>query len=563
MKHFFAEILLLILMFAGIQLHAQQRDVDYLYSIILEYPEKFDFYFDYFELSNNLDKKEKLALQGIQLAHDARDMYNVKRFLLELANQCNNRGSHGKALVYYQKALSIAQSLGNNQKTVAEIFSQMGDIYLKWQDLQISEEYFHNAYKVYFTLNDSLNVSHCLYSLGKIKFIQNEFQQARDYYQQSLAYGENFEDYELNIQNLIGLGKLDYETSNYESALEYFDESVHLMRRVDNPYLEALIKLDKGKIHSRLNNFEKAMELIEGALLLSRNKFLDIEMNCYKSLSEINDGRHKDYLATKQFFLYATLRDSFYNSEEHSKIAEVRAQYEFLQKEKDLQKQNREIEISKKQEKISQLMMYFMLGGLILLIAIGVLLSHALRARYQKGKARIEENEKVHQSHKSLLRAEMMNTKLEKQRLKEELDNKNNELVQFARNRVQQGELVSNILDRLKKLKQVPDEEKTFAIRKMVTELDHILKNNQELSDFHQYIEEVTEAFSRKLNTIFPSLTPNEKKLAIFLRLGLSTKEVASLQHVSVKAIEMARYRLRKKLNLDNEDHLHEVFQTI
>lgn len=550
-------------MFAGIQLHAQQRDVDYLYSIILEYPEKFDFYFDYFELSNNLDKKEKLALQGIQLAHDARDMYNVKRFLLELANQCNNRGSHGKALVYYQKALSIAQSLGNNQKTVAEIFSQMGDIYLKWQDLQISEEYFHNAYKVYFTLNDSLNVSHCLYSLGKIKFIQNEFQQARDYYQQSLAYGENFEDYELNIQNLIGLGKLDYETSNYESALEYFDESVHLMRRVDNPYLEALIKLDKGKIHSRLNNFEKAMELIEGALLLSRNKFLDIEMNCYKSLSEINDGRHKDYLATKQFFLYATLRDSFYNSEEHSKIAEVRAQYEFLQKEKDLQKQNREIEISKKQEKISQLMMYFMLGGLILLIAIGVLLSHALRARYQKGKARIEENEKVHQSHKSLLRAEMMNTKLEKQRLKEELDNKNNELVQFARNRVQQGELVSNILDRLKKLKQVPDEEKTFAIRKMVTELDHILKNNQELSDFHQYIEEVTEAFSRKLNTIFPSLTPNEKKLAIFLRLGLSTKEVASLQHVSVKAIEMARYRLRKKLNLDNEDHLHEVFQTI
>lgn len=550
-------------MFAGIQLQAQQKDVDYLYSIILEYPEKFDFYFDYFELSNNLDKKEKLALQGIQLAHDARDMYIVKRFLLELANQCNNRGSHGKALVYYQKALSIAQSLGNNQKTVAEIFCQMGDIYLKWQDLQISEEYFHNAYKVYFTLNDSLNVSHCLYSLGKIKFIQNEFQQARDYYQQSLAYGENFEDYELTIQNLIGLGKLDYETSNYESALEYFDESVHLMRRVDNPYLEALIKLDKGKIHSRLNNFEKAMELIEGALLLSRNKFLDIEMNCYKSLSEINDGRHKDYLATKQFFLYATLRDSFYNSEEHSKIAEVRAQYEFLQKEKDLQKQNREIEISKKQEKISQLMMYFMLGGLILLIAIGVLLSHFLRARYLKGKASIEENEKVHHSQKSLLRAEMMNTKLEKQRLNEELDNKNLELAQFARNRVQQSELLNNILDRLKKLKQVPDEEKYPAIRNLVSELDNNIKNNQELSDFHQYIEEVTEAFSLKLDTIFPNLTRNEKKLAIFLRLGLSTKEVASLQNVSIKAIEMARYRLRKKLNLDNEDHLHEVFQTI
>jgi len=66
----------------------------------------------------------------------------------------------------------------------------------------------------------------------------------------------------------------------------------------------------------------------------------------------------------------------------------------------------------------------------------------------------------------------------------------------------------------------------------------------------------------RKLTEHFPDLKLNDRKLCAYLRMGLSSKEMASLLNTSTRSIETARYRLRKKLQMDSGENLKEFIQS-
>ncbi|MEG2666949.1 MAG: helix-turn-helix transcriptional regulator, partial [Bacteroidales bacterium] len=72
--------------------------------------------------------------------------------------------------------------------------------------------------------------------------------------------------------------------------------------------------------------------------------------------------------------------------------------------------------------------------------------------------------------------------------------------------------------------------------------------------EFELRFEEVHTDFFKKLNDRFPDLTQNDKRLCAYLRLNISTKDIANLLYLSVAGVESARYRLRKKLNINSTD---------
>ena len=76
-------------------------------------------------------------------------------------------------------------------------------------------------------------------------------------------------------------------------------------------------------------------------------------------------------------------------------------------------------------------------------------------------------------------------------------------------------------------------------------------------------IEDVHKDFNMKLKTSFPNLTDLEKRLAVLIRLNLSNKEIASLLNISAKSVEIARYRLKKKLMLDKNSNLKNFINNI
>ena len=89
------------------------------------------------------------------------------------------------------------------------------------------------------------------------------------------------------------------------------------------------------------------------------------------------------------------------------------------------------------------------------------------------------------------------------------------------------------------------------------------LQINKDIEEFQQKVDVTYNDFFDKLKLKFPTLTNNEKRLCALLRLNLSTKEIASLNSTSIKAVEMSRYRLRMKCNIDNKQSLPEYLNNI
>jgi DNA-binding CsgD family transcriptional regulator len=74
--------------------------------------------------------------------------------------------------------------------------------------------------------------------------------------------------------------------------------------------------------------------------------------------------------------------------------------------------------------------------------------------------------------------------------------------------------------------------------------------------EFETRFEQVHETFFNKLNVLFPNLTPNDRRICAFLKLNMSTKDIALLTHRSPRSIESTRYRLKKKFGLSPEEDI-------
>ncbi|HDR51386.1 MAG TPA: hypothetical protein ENN90_07165, partial [Mariniphaga anaerophila] len=80
--------------------------------------------------------------------------------------------------------------------------------------------------------------------------------------------------------------------------------------------------------------------------------------------------------------------------------------------------------------------------------------------------------------------------------------------------------------------------------------------NEQQNQIFETYFEEVHKDFFKKIRDKYPELTAREMKLSAYIRMNLTTKEIAVLLNISNRGVEIARYRLRKRFNLERETNL-------
>jgi len=148
---------------------------------------------------------------------------------------------------------------------------------------------------------------------------------------------------------------------------------------------------------------------------------------------------------------------------------------------------------------------------------------------------------------------------LKNQNLETELQFKNKELATITMHLVERGGILTNfkqaLLSVVKKTK-IPDAE--YEFRSVFKLLNEIEKNADDWNHFAIYFDQVHNNFLTIIKTKFPELSSTDLKLCAYLRLNLSSKEIAQLMNISLKGVEISRYRIRKKLNLATEINLYD-----
>jgi hypothetical protein len=201
--------------------------------------------------------------------------------------------------------------------------------------------------------------------------------------------------------------------------------------------------------------------------------------------------------------------------------------------------------------------------GLYLLMALVLawLIRRGQRRRAEQLRKRYEaEQERRNYLHSlELDRKEKGLIALQNAKLEGELQFRNKELATAAMHLVERGGILSSIREELMAvIKRLNIPNMTFEFRSVFKILGETEKSDEDWNRFSLYFDEVHNNYLTTLKTKFPQLSNTDLKLCAYLRLNLSSKEIAQLLNISLKGVEVSRYRLRKKLGLATEVNLHD-----
>jgi len=154
--------------------------------------------------------------------------------------------------------------------------------------------------------------------------------------------------------------------------------------------------------------------------------------------------------------------------------------------------------------------------------------------------------------------------KLQAEKLQAELNSKNRELANSAMSLVYKNELLQKLSQEILKAKgsdgkKLPGDQ----LRKIQKVIDEGMNDERDWNLFEASFNEAHESFFKKLKANHPDLVPNDLKLCAYLHMNMSSKEMASLLNISLRGVEIRRYRLRKKLDVPHDKNLVEFFMEL
>ena len=198
---------------------------------------------------------------------------------------------------------------------------------------------------------------------------------------------------------------------------------------------------------------------------------------------------------------------------------------------------------------------------IILIFSVVAVIIILPRKKYHKEKEFLEnqyrKKEEINQKNVELAQNEL--NRLKQEKLQSELDFKNKELASNTLHLLHKGEILEKIKSDIHSILEVSEEqEKNRLLKKLHRLIDQEGKLDEEWDQFTQHFDQVNGDFLKRLRETFPNITTKDQKLCAFLKMNLTSKEIAKLLNISVRGVEVSRYRLRKKLELEQETNLTE-----
>lgn len=205
---------------------------------------------------------------------------------------------------------------------------------------------------------------------------------------------------------------------------------------------------------------------------------------------------------------------------------------------------------------------WYLSNGWIVLYILAMLIGSIAIHKAYKGHYHRRQQNLIEKNKREMALAKAQNekeiVKIKNEQLKEEFRSKSNELAASTLSIIKKNELLYKVKDQL--LSSNADKE---AIKPIVDVIEKSLKQNDDWEMFKEAFDNADRKFLTNLKEAHPNLSPNDIKLCAYLRLNLSSKEIAPLLNISARSIEIKRYRLRKKMNLSHDVNLVNYILTL
>jgi DNA-binding CsgD family transcriptional regulator len=204
----------------------------------------------------------------------------------------------------------------------------------------------------------------------------------------------------------------------------------------------------------------------------------------------------------------------------------------------------------------------FIFYGLFVVFAFYLFVRYTLQTIKSSQKKYREQQEKEFAERNRQMKIESLEAekeviRLRNDKLRTEKKQKDMELANTTMQIIQTSKALSSIKTDLQMLqKELGSHSAVARVQRILKKVNRNIDSDKQWEVFEKHFTGVHEEFLQRLKDNYPDLSPRELKLCAYLRLNISSKEIADLMNISVRGVEISRYRLRKKLQLEHDQNL-------
>ena len=414
-----------------------------------------------------------------------------------------------KALRMYEDAINQFTAL-NLKSRIATTFTKIASLYISQNRLGEAKDYLNNALKMHTEANFTYGIAEVHNRLGRLYIKLGEKEQAFYHIEKSITEGRKVSDTDGMTSNLILYGKMLMLDKDFATAEDHL-----------------LLAVDRAKEYN-----------------LKR-----YELEAYEALKDLKrlDGHPEESL--RYYDKFTHLKDSIFDSEKAMRIAA-------LEFKNDIENKKKELELLKEKERTNNIIKWSLSIGLVTLMFATILYFLNLKKRYAQRR-------ELQRTKDEITKTELENSRLKQLDLKQQLDYRNKELTSYTLNFAQKSELFQELKNKIDSLKDATPKQQAMIIRDLNRVIKQHINIDRDWEDFKRYFEDVHTGFIEKLKEKHPDLSTNDLRICALTRLNLNIKETASILGITPESVKTARYRLRKKLDLDQNEELLNYFLSL
>jgi len=514
----------------------------------------------------NYEKALRMNKSACNLYRQLNDTMAMVNSLKGIANTFLRMDHNDSAIYYNIQTLTILgkkiDTTGLNYK--AGLMMNIGSLLDKHQFNNILR-YYLNAEQLFVKTGNEKELARLYNNIGSLYYDMGKTDTALSYLSKSVSL-KKLNRLKRNLSSsLLLMGDCYKRLGKPDMAKQYFKEAYKTAGQVEDNYYLTLSTVSITQIYLEEQKTDSARYYLTKLNTQKANiesLFLKTEINRIKSKYYLQTNNYRK--AFQYYRLYKVFSDSLSDIKMAKATLELEKKYQTELKEKKNQQLQNQLLIKQHKEKQQKLYLIILVSGSIILIMVVLLLIKLLNTRSKSiqwlkqlrktemEKARLEKLE-----HEQRMASEKTIRKLQEEKHRQEIELSNRKLATLAMQIMNKNEILREIEVKL----NTPNGKNNLRNINNLIKTSFNFDKNWEMLKRH--FEKVHPGFFTSLKKRHPNLTDYDLRLAAYLKIHLTTKEIAQIINVTPAAINKSRQRLRKKMNLSGDVDFGEYFNAI
>lgn len=492
----------------------------------------------------------------LQEALKKEDAYTVGACYRQIGEIFYHQAAYSQALDNYYKADSLFREERFDRET-AENLNKIGNTYYYTRQYDVALKVFKEALKIYTRINDIIGIGGSLGLIGQAYEKNGEHTKAFTYQHKALEQYKKAQSQAGIAKIHENIGSLYEDKMQLDSALRHFNLALQSNKDQGDKMAQIEVLNNLGDIYRKSSSYRQALVYTQKAAALATSMKEHYQLaSAYRDLAKTYNLMGRNDSAYFYSDAGREIYQNIFSEDNKNQQMVLQTLFEIEQKDNAIAKFQHD-----KQLNLIIIISTILIS--VLLICLGISVISRQRLKINNERQLNEQNRVLYESQKQALEFDLRTKHLKEESLKGELELKSKELTSHTLHLIKKNQLLEELKDKLNVMIKDDKRDQRKELKQVINLINQNNNQDKNWEDFRIVFERVHENFFERLKKRSNALTSSDYRLVALLKMNLNSADISTMLGISQDSLRIARYRLRKKLNLEEGENLSAFLQNL